>query len=477
MFDFIRKKTNAFESAERKNEKKAEQKKRREENIASVMEKTGWNREKAIAQMHDAKQRLGVTYHDYNKYDFFKVPLQEQEEQYQKILEKKERRKKKKEENIASVMKKSGWNREQTIAQIEDAKTRIGITYKDYDHYDFYKIPKTNQEWEYQQLIKKREKKAKKNEKFLHTVMENTGWSYEQAKQRMEESKRKCGAEYKDYVAYRFWELDEETQKTYFTKGDANALRKKYNTNKERIACFRNKDEFNEVFRACLGRVWSYNQDVSLEDFAETFKHEKKVIYKPLSASCGSGVQVFELNESNIERIYNQIRELPAGIVEGYLMQHPEMSRFSKRAVNTLRVVSVFANDRVNILYAAFRMAGGDAVVDNFHNGGVLALIDLEEGIVMTDAIDLSGKIYETHPATGETIKGFAVPYWNEVKALIDKAGRIVDGVGYVGWDIAITEQGPVLIEGNTSPAPNVLQLPFYLQEHKGVRYLIEEYL
>ena len=304
--------------------------------------------------------------------------------------------------------------------------------------------------------------------------MENTGWSYEVAKEKMEESKAKCGAEYK---AYRFWETDEETQKTYFTKGDANALRKKYNTNKENVACFRNKNEFNEVFGDCLGRVWTYNKDVSLEEFTEKFKNEKKVIYKPLSASCGSGVQVFDISEDSAETSYDRIKTLPVGIVEGYLIQHPDMSRFSKRAVNTLRVVSVFKDDEVHILYAAFRMAGGDAVVDNFHNGGVLALIDLESGKVMTDAIDLSGKIYETHPATGEIIKGFQVPYWDEVKALIDKAGRIVEGVGYVGWDIAVTESGPVLIEGNTSPAPNVLQLPFYLQEHRGMHHVVERYL
>ncbi|NBH60262.1 hypothetical protein D1155_01060 [Anaerotruncus sp. 80] len=387
------------------------------------------------------------------------------------------KKQKRKEENILSVMSKTGWSREKTVAQIEDARQRLGITYKDYNRYEFYKIPINEQESEYQRKEAQRKRKAEKNEKFLHTVMENTGWSYEVAKEKMEESKAKCGAEYKDYVAYRFWETDEETQKTYFTKGDANALRKKYNTNKENVACFRNKNEFNEVFGDCLGRVWTYNKDVSLEEFTEKFKNEKKVIYKPLSASCGSGVQVFDISEDSVETSYDRIKTLPVGIVEGYLIQHPDMSRFSKRAVNTLRVVSVFKDDEVHILYAAFRMAGGDAVVDNFHNGGVLALIDLESGKVMTDAIDLSGKIYETHPATGEIIKGFQVPYWDEVKALIDKAGRIVEGVGYVGWDIAVTESGPVLIEGNTSPAPNVLQLPFYLQEHRGMHHVVERYL
>lgn len=484
MFNFFRKKKTTAENIDipqkSQEQKNLDKIKKKEGYITSVMSKTGWSREETVEKMEEAKNKWNITYYDFDKNGFFSVPAEEQEAQAAIIAEKRALRKKRKEENILAVMKKSGWSREETVARIEEAKERLGITYRDYNHYDFHKIPLKDQKRAYEDVVKKaanKKRKAQKNEKLLHKVMEETGWTEKEAKQIMKASKENCGAEYKDYVAYRFWEVDEETQKTYFTKGDANALRKKYNTNKEKVACFRNKNEFNEVFRECLGRVWSYNQDVSLEDFKATFKNEKKVIYKPLSASCGSGVQVFDLSEDSIETSYEQIKELPAGIVEGYLVQHPEMSKFSKRAVNTLRVVSVFAEDKVNILYAAFRMAGGDAVVDNFHHGGVLALIDLESGKVMTDAIDLSGNIYQTHPATGEKIKGFQVPYWDEVKALIDKAGRIVDGVGYVGWDVAVTENGPVLIEGNTSPAPNVLQLPFYLQERKGMHHVVAPYL
>lgn len=487
MFDFFRKKakgSNAddklknakLELDEQKKKKRAETK---EKCIVNAMEKTGWTRDYAVAQISDARKRLGITYKDYDRYEFCKIPESQQEQEYKNILERKERLKKQKEKNIESIMSKTGWSREHTIEKVEAAREKVGITYKNYNKYDFFKIPENDQERKYQEIESKnerRERKARKNEKLLHSVMEATGWDYDYAKSKMNKSKEVCGAEYKDYYAYKFWEIDDDQQKTYFTKGMANALRRKYNTSKENVACFMNKNQFNEVFNECLGRPWAYNNDISLADFKERFKNEKKIIYKPLSASCGSGVAAYEINDDNIDTVYYQLKALPTGVVEGYIIQHHEMSKYSRKSVNTIRVVSVYDGNEVNLLYAAFRMGGGDAIVDNFHNGGVLALIDLKNGEVITDAIDLSGKMYEKHPTTNEKIKGFVIPYWDEIVDMIKKAGKIVDGVGYVGWDVAVTETGPVLIEGNTAPAPNVLQLP-YAKEHRGMAHVIEKYL
>ena len=306
--------------------------------------------------------------------------------------------------------------------------------------------------------------------------MDNTGWDYETARDKMDAADDLCGAEYKDYVAYEFWKLDAETQKTYLTKGCANRMRAKYNTNKASINRFQNKNEFNESFAPYLGRPWACNDEITFEAFQEIFKDEVKIIYKPLSASCGSGVTVFALDDSNREEVFEQLVSLPKGVVEGFLVQHHEMSKFSRKSVNTIRLVSVYAFERVNLLYAAFRMGGGDSVVDNFHSGGVLALIDLTSGEVITEAIDLDGNLYSHHPVTNEKVLGFKVPHWDKVVQLIEEAATVVKGVGYVGWDIAITEEGPVLIEGNTAPAPNVLQLP-YAKKQMGMRHVFEQFL
>ena len=383
---------------------------------------------------------------------------------------------------IESIMQKTGWTKEVTIANVEDARKRMGITYTKYDKYNLHNIPVEDQAAEYLAQLKnekvtgKKARKERKNTTLLLTVIINTGWDYEQAKVAMEKAKQISGAEYKDYVAYRFWELSDDVQKTYFTKGDANALRKKYNTNKDNIRFFMNKNEFNETFEAFLGRPWAHTPQLTLDSFKEKFASEPRIIYKPLSDSCGHGVTVFDLTSDNMDSVYETLAALPTGVVEGYVIQHPEMAKYSRKSVNTVRLVSVRAFGKINVLYAAFRMGGGDAVVDNFHAGGVLALIDVQTGKLVTEAIDLAGNFYANHPVTGEKIVGFQIPYWNEIVNMINKAGTIVDGVGYVGWDIAVTENGPILIEGNTAPAPNVLQTP-YARYHQGMKHVVAKYL
>ena len=61
------------------------------------------------------------------------------------------------------------------------------------------------------------------------------------------------------------------------------------------------------------------------------------------------------------------------------------------------------------------------------------------------------------HPDTGIDLVGFEIPQWDAVVELAMMASTAFDPVGFVGWDIAVTNNGPVLIEGNTtwdSPAP-----------------------
>ena len=45
--------------------------------------------------------------------------------------------------------------------------------------------------------------------------------------------------------------------------------------------------------------------------------------------------------------------------------------------------------------------------------------------------------------------EGFRIPYWNEVRELVKNVHAKLPDIRSIGWDVAITPNGPVLIEGN----------------------------
>jgi hypothetical protein len=81
------------------------------------------------------------------------------------------------------------------------------------------------------------------------------------------------------------------------------------------------------------------------------------------------------------------------------------------------------------------------------------ASIDLETGALgrMTgDKPECLSEWFDRHPITGAAVTGRVVPCWPEIAALGVKAHRIVPERVMIGWDVAVTPDGPVLLEGNS---------------------------
>ena len=77
-----------------------------EKYIISVMSKTGQSHRRVEKRMSAAKESTGISYRDYDRYDFYKIPKKCQADEYSKIIEKKEHLKKQKESRIISVTQK-----------------------------------------------------------------------------------------------------------------------------------------------------------------------------------------------------------------------------------------------------------------------------------------------------------------------------------------------------------------------------------
>ena len=74
--------------------------------------------------------------------------------------------------------------------------------------------------------------------------------------------------------------------------------------------------------------------------------------------------------------------------------------------------------------------------------------------------LEFAARDYATHPVTGGAIPGFRVPQWDEVLALALRSHRAFAEALIVGWDIAVTTDGVVMVEANSSPGVRLGQQP-----------------
>lgn len=460
----------------------------REKVILDVMKKSGWSREHTIEQIEDARKRLGVTYTGYNVNNFHLLTPEQQAEKYRQIVSAITQQK---EQCITAAMEGAGWSREQAEQQIEDAKKRLGITYRDYDRYKFFNTPVEQQQARYRSILKRREAAAasaatvkSERESTIQKIMEKTGWDFQQASDKLDEARKRTGCSYKEYLVYKFYELDEAVQNDLFLVTHSQKMNTRYEVTSEVFKLLCDKELTNTCFSEYMRRPWCVNTKISLNDFKEKFAHSKRLIYKPRRGSRGQGVEAFDITPRTAKSVFLKLAALPEGVVEQYVVQHPAMSSLSPASVNTIRIVTVASNEHpvtqdgkmMDVAYAALRIGGGTSIVDNFHSGGMVAAIDLETGELVTHAADMDGNVFTKHPLTGTVIKGFKIPYFKEALAFVKDAHANGNVNGILGWDIAIAEDGPVLIEINLKPGVVLLTTP-YIAEKKGMRHVMEKYL
>ena len=158
------------------------------------------------------------------------------------------------------------------------------------------------------------------------------------------------------------------------------------------------------------------------------------------------------------------------------IVQHPDVAAFSPASVNTVRLVTIKDDsDIVHFMYAALRMGTG-GLIDGISAGGIFAPVDVETGQVIRDGIKFNNEVCEAHPVSGKRIKGFQVPNWESVLSAAKTGAERLKGARLIGWDVAVTQEGAVLIEANSEANYKLAQLP-YVEENLGVRFKFEPLL
>jgi Sugar-transfer associated ATP-grasp len=196
---------------------------------------------------------------------------------------------------------------------------------------------------------------------------------------------------------------------------------------------------------------------------------------KPFDGRGGSGAQSWVYASGKYtsvgtgetigkSELFDRLAQSPVRmVVQSRMVNHIEVLPLSNGALVTARIMTFLTPEGEHVAtHAGLRMARGtNKLVDNFHAGGIIAAVDMATGR-LGPATDIGLRPEfgwrDTHPDTGGAITGKILPMWQETVALACRAHKAFAPRVVVGWDIAITAKGPVIVEGNSAPDVDLLQ-------------------
>lgn len=213
------------------------------------------------------------------------------------------------------------------------------------------------------------------------------------------------------------------------------------------------KSLFNNYFSEFVHRKWVSSREMNENDFSIVCKQNKGIIVKPIEGMEGEGIYRISAeqlsSDSQVKQQFLMLRQSNT-IIEELIEQHHNMC-FNSDSINTIRVITIMdkKTHEVVILKTVLRAGVGNAVVDNYHQGGCCYEVDVKSGRVCSYGISAKHGKCMFHPGTHICMLGFEIPNWNKVVDGCTKAHKLLPQCRYISWDVAITENGIEIIEGN----------------------------
>ncbi len=187
-----------------------------------------------------------------------------------------------------------------------------------------------------------------------------------------------------------------------------------------------------------------------------------KLVFKPAAGNCGAKVDIQSCGNFDEQTLIDFMEESDFELVEEFIEQHDDMNRLSPSAVNTVRIFTELNGaGQVVILGCRLRISVNHCI-DNMAAGNLAAPIDEATGRLNGPAVysDITKTEQVYHPVTNERIPGFQIPFWDQTLSMVKEAAKSHPQNRSIGWDVAITEKGPDLIEGNHDWCKLLWQLP-----------------
>ena len=186
-------------------------------------------------------------------------------------------------------------------------------------------------------------------------------------------------------------------------------------------------------------------------------------IFIKKEAGTGGGKFIYKVSYDQLKEDPDQLNEIfkdvraSSFVFQEEVKQHEAINRINPFCVNTMRIESFTNKDNVSrIMSGILRLGFNESYLDNVSKGGAYVGIDFEKGVLRREAVsDFTNgraRTYLEHPYSKIVFEGYPIPYFDEITALVIKASQLIPQLKVIGWDVAITPEGPLFIEANELP-------------------------
>lgn len=229
---------------------------------------------------------------------------------------------------------------------------------------------------------------------------------------------------------------------------------------KEKLAFEINSEdaELLDDKRLFLHKIQSSGVNVQVPDVyeageVESILQSQDVIVKPTDGKCGVGVQVVSSPQDLTE--YDL---LSTDLMFMEKLAPPKWLPTYGEGLGTLRLFTLDGE----VTGAIVRIPTSDSYpVDNWSNGGVIAGVNLETGVIEKAYKSVDGEIVKTikHPNTDTQITERIVPNFNQAVKAVEQLCGEFESARVIGWDVVSYEDDLKILEANRNPNLEMMQL------------------
>lgn len=261
-----------------------------------------------------------------------------------------------------------------------------------------------------------------------------------------------------DYLNFKIYDRNKKERNEYVGIRRENKFYEKVSPSKYKTR-YTVKPRFLKEFKEYTKRDFIVPDENNYKEFLEFLDKHPVFMSKPYDGLGGADVKKEYSKDINDKKAYFDHAIENRIFLEELVVQHHDLNVLCDKSVNTMRIITFNDHGKPRIIWLALRVGNGINSIDNFHAKGMGVNIDINTGKLIGNAIDKDLNEYTEHPTSHVKFDGFQIPCFEEAKELVLKASLESDKILVVGWDVAISEDGPIIIEGNRRPGFDIVQV------------------